>query len=52
MTRGFRVAIEERYYFKKDAPYGPYFALELDIFKEEFLHQAMVFKSEDESSFL
>lgn len=36
MTRGFRVAIEERYYFKKDAPYGPYFALELDFLKKNF----------------
>lgn len=29
-TKGFRLALEERFYFKKKAPFGPYFALELD----------------------
>lgn len=29
-TKGYRLALEERFFFKKDAPYGPYFALELD----------------------
>ena len=29
-TKGFRFALEERFYFKEDAPFGPYFALELD----------------------
>ncbi len=28
--KGFRVAIEEKFYFKKSAPFGPYFAFEID----------------------
>ena len=33
--KGFRVAFEERYYFQKKAPHGPYFAIELDYLKKE-----------------
>ena len=46
-TKGFRFSIEERFYFKKDAPYGPYFALELDYLKKK--HLANSFFSNQES---
>ena len=35
-TKGYRLALEERFYFKKDAPYGPYFAIELDYYVDSY----------------
>ena len=33
--KGYRVAFEERFYFRKRAPHGPYFAIEIDYLKKE-----------------
>lgn len=35
-TNGYRFALEERFYFKKEAPFGPYFAIEFDLLKKQF----------------
>lgn len=34
-TKGFRVALEERFYFKKKAPFGPHFAVEIDYLNNQ-----------------
>lgn len=34
--KGFRLAVEERFYFKKSAPFGPYIALEVDYLKNRY----------------
>ncbi len=38
--KGFRVALEERFYFKKSAPFGPYIALEVDYLKNSYNHDS------------
>ena len=45
-TKGYRLALEERFYIKKDAPYGPYFALELDYLEKKFNAEAF-FSNQD-----
>jgi hypothetical protein len=35
-TKGFRVAFEEKFYYKKSAPIGPYIGLEFDFLKNKY----------------
>lgn len=45
-TKGYRMALEERFYFKKDAPYGPYIGLELDYLKKSAYQQRQFYSDE------
>lgn len=36
--KGFRLAIEEKYYFQKSAPSGPYTSLELNYLKDSYIN--------------
>ena len=36
-VRGYRFAVEERFYFKKSAPFGPYIGLELDYLNSNYV---------------
>ena len=50
-TKGYRIALEERFYFKKRVPFGTYIGLELDYLKKRAFHQNYFYTALSEDAY-